>query len=285
MFVRYEKQYISNLENILYNGSMSLNERTGIRTLRLPSTQIVVDLEKEFPILQSKKVNWKTAVKEILWIMQKQSNITAELGAKIWDQWTGEDGTIGKSYGYQVGQPVCRFNGFNYDVYKDQVTYILETLSNDTSNRQCVINMWNVNELHEMNLVPCVYSSVWNIIDGRLNCMVVQRSADYPVGVPFDTTQYAALVHMFARHLGVKPGVLTHVMADSHIYENQIGGVKKQLEQHRRMCMELRDHKATRHNPSFIIREGVDNFWEMTMDDFDVTDYEPMPAIKFEVAV
>lgn len=281
MFVRYEKQYISNLENILYNGSMSLNERTGIRTLRLPSTQIIVDLEKEFPILQSKKVNWKTAVKEILWIMQKQSNVTAELGAKIWDQWTGEDGTIGKSYGYQVGQPVVR----NGCYWRNQVEYILGVLGDDSSNRQCVINMWNVAELGEMNLVPCVYSSIWNIIDGRLNCMVVQRSADYPVGVPFDTTQYAALVHMFARHLHVKPGLLTHVMADSHIYENQIEGVKKQLEQHRRMCMELRDHKATRHNPSFIIREGVNNFWEMTMDDFDVADYEPMPAIKFEVAV
>jgi len=254
---------------------MSLNERTGIRTLRVPSTQIVVDLSREFPILQSKKVGWKTAVKEILWIMQKQSNVTAELGAKIWDQWTGEDGTIGKSYGYQVGKPVVR-NGCHW---RNQVEYILGVLGDDSSNRQCVIDMWNVAELGEMNLVPCCYSSVWNIINGKLNCMLVQRSADYPVGVPFDTTQYAALTCMFARHLGVKPGLLTHVMADSHIYENQIDGVHQQLSQyHELMTVDLPV-------PQFHIKEGVNDFWEMTIDDFEVTDYKPMPAIKFEVAV
>lgn len=279
--VRYEKQYISNLLDILGHGTMTLNERTGIRTLRLPSTQIVVDLGREFPILQSKKVGWKTAVKEILWIMQKQSNVTAELGAKIWDQWTGEDGTIGKTYGYQVGKPVVR----NGCYWRNQVEYILGVLGDDASNRQCVIDMWNVAELGEMNLVPCCYSSVWNIIDGKLNCMLVQRSADYPVGVPFDTTQYAALVHMFARHLHVKPGLLTHVMADSHIYENQIEGVKKQLEQYKEMNAEIWENKRKVSIPKFSIREGVDNFWEMTLDDFEVTNYEPMPAIKFEVAV
>lgn len=272
---RYEEQYMNNLVRILHTGSLSLNERTGIRTLRVPSTQIIVDLEEEFPILQSKKVGWKTAVKEILWIMQKQSNVTAELGAKIWDEWTGDDGTIGKSYGYQIGQPVKR----NGCYWRNQVEYILGVLGDDPSNRQCVLNMWNVSELGEMNLVPCVYSSVWNIIDGRLNCMLVQRSADYPIGVPFDTTQYAALTHMLARHLGVRPGILTHVMADSHIYENQIEGVEKQIDQYHDLCT------VRKPTPQFHIRDGVDDFWNMTLEDFEVTDYEPMAAIKFEVAV
>ena len=130
-----------------------------------------------------------------------------------------------------------------------------------------------------MNLVPCAYSSIWNIIDGKLNCMLVQRSADYPVGVPFDTTQYAALTHMFARHLGVKPGILTHVMADSHIYENQLPGVYKQLEQYEALL-------ACGHsNPAFIITPGVDNFWDMSIDDLNVINYMPMAPIKYEVAV
>ena len=279
--VRYEKQYIGNLEDILDTGTLSMNERTGIRTLRLPSTQIIVDLSKEFPILQSKKVGWKTAIKEILWIMQKQSNVTSELGAKIWDAWTGDDGTIGKSYGYQVGKRVVR-NGIHWG---SQVDYVLDTLRNDPSNRQCVIDMWNVAELGEMNLVPCAYSSVWNIIDGKLNCMLVQRSADYPVGVPFDTTQYAALTHMFARHLHVKPGVLTHVMADSHIYENQINGVHKQLMQYREMHIMTWKHERSAAAPQFKIREGVDNFWDMKLEDFEVINYNPMPAIAYEVAV
>ncbi len=273
----YEAQYIYNLSKILNHGTLSLNERTGIRTLRLPSTQIIVDLSKEFPILQSKKVGWKTAIKEILWIMQKQSNVTAELGAKIWDQWTGEDGTIGKSYGYQVGKYTRGF--------PNQVSYVLGTLRGDSSNRQCVIDMWNPEELEVMNLVPCCYSSVWNIIDGKLNCMLVQRSADYPVGVPFDTTQYAALTHMFARHLDVEPGILTHVMADSHIYENQIDGVKKQLKQWEEFNMMLFDSDEDFVLPQFTIDKNVTNFWGMVLKDFNVDNYKPMPAIRFEVAV
>lgn len=276
----YESQYINNLDEILRCGKSEKNKRTGIVTKRLPSTQIIIDLEKEFPILVSKKVNWKTAVDEILWIMQKQSNRTAELNSHIWDSWTGKDGTIGKSYGYQVGQRVKR-DGLIYD---NQVAYILTKLAADPSNRQCVIDMWNVSELGEMNLVPCCYSSIWNIIDGRLNCMLVQRSADYPVGVPFDTTQYAVLVHLFARHLGVKPGKLTHVMADSHIYENQMEGVKKQL---RRYYFDLlADEERMKLRPKLIFKEDAPtNFWQIKLEDLDLVDYDPMPPIKYEVAV
>lgn len=275
--MNYEAQYINNLATILHSGVCEKNERTGIKTLRIPSTQIIVDLEEEFPILLSKKVFWKSAVDEILWIMQKQSNKTSELNSKIWDAWTGPDGTIGKSYGYQVGQMVEKDNCF----WKSQVDYVLETLARDPSNRQCVINMWNVQELGEMNLVPCTYSSVWNIIDGRLNCMLVQRSADYPVGVPFDTTQYAVLTHLFARHLGVRPGLLTHVMADSHIYWNQIEGVKKQLNNY-----EVIRHCYNKPRPKLVFKEdSPTNFWEVSIDDMDVIDYDPFPAIKYDVAV
>ena len=264
----YEEQYITNLENILNFGIREKNERTGIETLRIPSTTICVDLEKEFPFLQSKKVYWKSAADEILWIMQKQSNVTAELGSKIWDAWTSEDGTIGKSYGYQVKQ---KTRG-----YSNQVEYVLETLKKDHSSRQCVINLWNVNELDEMNLVPCAYSSIWNIINNKLNCMLVQRSADYPVGIPFNTTQYAILTHLFARHLGVQPGLLTHVMADSHIYANQIEGVKKQLEQWKSL--------NTTNIPKIEI-SGPTNFWDIKLENIQVVDYNPLPAIKYEVAV
>lgn len=261
----YEQQYLQNLQDILMFGVKEMNQRTGIMTRRLPATRIVVNLEEEFPILQSKKVFWKSAVDEILWIMQKHSNVTAELNSKIWDAWTGEDGTIGKSYGYQIGQ---KTRG-----YANQVEYVLETLKKDPSNRQCVINMWNVSELDEMNLVPCVYSSVWNIINGKLCCTLVQRSADYPVGVPFDTTQYAVLMHLFARHLGVTPWLLTHVMADSHIYENQVEGVMEQIKR------KIPDGK-----PKLEI-SGSTNFWDVKLEDINVTSYAPLDPIKYEVAV
>lgn len=274
----YEDQYMNNLKDILKHGIRETNIRTGIETYRLPSTQIIVDLEKEFPILRSKKVFWKSAVDEILWIMQKHSNRTSELNSKIWDAWTGEDGTIGKSYGYQVGSSLMVKQFGKVVCYPNQVDYVLQTLAKDPSNRQCVINMWNVQELDEMNLVPCVYSSVWNIIDGRLNCMVVQRSADYPVGVPFDTTQYAVLTHLFARHLGVRPGILTHVMADSHIYANQLEGVGKQLDQYKTLQTVMPEQPVLK-------LTGPTDFWETSLDDIHIENYHPMLAIKYEVAV
>ena len=274
-YMDYELQYISNLDDIIRHGQKEKNMRTGINTFRIPSTIIKVDLEKEFPILKSKKVFWKSAADEILWMMQKCSNVTAELNSKIWDNWTGEDGTIGKTYGYQVGQKVFR-DGIEY---KNQVEYVLETLKQDPSNRQCVINMWNVGELDEMNLVPCAYSSVWSIINGRLNCMLVQRSADYPVGVPFDTTEYAILTHLFARHLGVQPGILTHVMADSHVYENQMSGVEKQIKN-------FLTPQKSKEQVQFKFKENAPtNFWEITLDDFTLENYNPCGVIKYEVAI
>ena len=76
-----------------------------------------------------------------------------------------------------------------------------------------------------MNLVPCVHTCDWNLDGGRLNLVLDQRSGDFPVGVPFNTTQYAELMHMFAYELGVKPGILTHVIADAHIYYRLMTGV------------------------------------------------------------
>ena len=276
---QYEKQYITNLRNILNNGAEDLNTRTGKITRRLPATAITVDLEKELPILLSKKVNWKVAVDEVFWIFQKQSNNVNDLNSRIWDSWADEEGSIGTTYGYQVGRVVHAKRGKYLGYFTSQVHYVLETLAEDPSSRQAVIDMWDPWDLAEMALPPCVYSSVWSIIEGRLNCMVVQRSCDYPVGVPFDTFEYAVLTHLFARHLGVRPGILTHAMADSHIYVDQLVGVKTQIA---RFDADWADFAK----PGLCFREDAPtNFWEVKPGDLMVRDYGPMDPIKFNVAV
>lgn len=272
---RYEVQYMNNLEDILCRGKEEFNERTGISTFRLPSTQIIVDLEEEFPILLSKKIYWKTTINEMLWMFQKCSNNVKDLGNHIWDSWADENGSIGKTYGYQVSQDV-RTKEMNYPT---QVHYVLDRLAKNPSDRQCVIDMWNPADLVDMNLPPCVYSTIWSIIDNKLNCMVVQRSSDYPVGVPFDTTEYAILTHMFARHLEVGVGRLTHVMGDSHIYENQLKGVQKHFEQYNKF--DFNNAKK----PKLVFKDNAPtNFWGLKADDIEVIDYEPADFIKFEVA-
>lgn len=269
----YEAQYMFNLYTILTTGKREKNVRTGIETLRLPHTSIIVDLAEEFPILQSRYINWKVAAREMFWIFQKNSNNIKDLGSKIWDKWADSDGSIGKTYGYQVGQITTT----KETIYKNQVAYVLDKLHQDPSFRQAVIDMWNPQDLGEMNLPPCVYSSVWSIIDGRLNCMIVQRSADYPVGVPFDTTQYAILTHMFARHLQVKPGILTHIMADSHIYANQIDGVNELLENFWK--------PGQPEIPQLRFADDAPHgFWDMRLDDIIIDNYHAENIIKFEVA-
>lgn len=274
--LNYESQYFDILKSVMENGFRQLNTRTGVETLRIPHAVISVDLQKEFPILKSKHVFWKTAAREILWIMQQQSNNINDLKAHIWDEWADENGSIGKAYGYQVAKPV-KINGVEYH---SQIHYIIERLSADSSDRRAVVDLWNVDDLDDMKLVPCCYSSVWNIINGRLNCMLVQRSADYLVGVPFNTTQYAILTALIAHHLGVKTGQLTHCMADCHIYcyDSHINGAKKMIENFEHKIKYLS-------TPELYLPSDKTDFFKMNIDDIHLKDYECVEKIDFDVAV
>lgn len=271
----YEEQYCSILKDIMENGTEELNERTGVKTKRLANQIIQVDLQKEFPILRSRQVFWKSAIEEILWIMQAQSNNIKDLRPHIWDKWASEDGSIGKSYGYQVSKPVHTTQGGVNVTYDSQVHYVLQTLKRDPSDRRCVINLWDCEELSEMNLNPCCFSSVWNLDGGKLNCLLTQRSGDYPVGVVFNTTQYAALTILFANELKVEPGNLLHVIADAHIYENQYEGAYKILDNYEKLSFKM-------DKPAKLVAPHK-RFWDVTIEDILLENYEHMGKINFEV--
>lgn len=233
----YEKQYMAALNRIYEEGyADGVNERTGKTTKRVPGVVFQVDVEKEFPILKSKFVAAKTALREIEWIWKQQSNNIHDLKAHIWDEWADENGSIGKSYGYQMQQPVEIYTDVihktpeSFRSYKNQAEFVIEYLREFPNGRWAVATLWNRTELSGMNLVPCCHTSSWNLDGGRLNCVLDQRSGDMPYGVPFNTTQYAELMIMIARDLGVQPGILTHVIADAHIYGNQMEGVELQLQ-------------------------------------------------------
>ena len=208
----YEEQYIRILSNIYNNGyEDGTNERTGVQTKRLPGVVIRVDVEKEFPILKSKKVFYKSAEEEILWIWQKMSNNIHDLKPHIWDAWADKNGSIGKAYGFQLNKPVTinvgSFDKPDIRKYPNQPSFILDYLKEFPQGRWAKGTLWNPSELSEMHLCPCVHGTDWNLDGGRLNLCLQQRSGDMPYGVPFNTTQYAMLMGMFARHLGVKPGI------------------------------------------------------------------------------
>lgn len=281
---RYEEQYFEGLEKIMTEGVVCVSGRQTdsskvTRTKRTWGVQFVVDLEEEFPVLRSKHVAVKTAIREILWIMRKQSNNVKDLPAKIWDKWADEDGSINKSYGYQIGKEVRHSSG----IYPSQVHYVLGLLEKDPSSRHALTDMWCPGELAEMNCVPCVYSAHFAILDGRLNAQIVQRSGDYMVGVPFNTTQYAALTIMFARHLGVKPGILIHQISDAHVYENQYGDfdTEKPNELFKQLVYNFDEVRGrswllpcTERQPKLVLKNDTTSFFDVEDNDFDVENYE-----------
>ena len=318
MITKYEKQYMEILKDIYENGyEDGVNERTGLSTKRLPNMTIRVDLEKEFPILKSKQVFAKTAEREILWIWQRMSNDVHDLKAKIWDEWADEKGSIGKAYGYQMAKPVTINEGSLKNPvirkYPNQPSMVLGHLKEFPNTRRACTNIWDVDELGEMNLTPCVFSTCWNLDGGRLNLMLTQRSGDMPYGVPFNTTQYAMLTCMFAKHLGVKPGIMLHTIADAHIYANQMEGVKRQLRLYELLGnigsypaihdVELKQYakggykeafstddlmlirkiaqEAYSSFPIFVIDEDVTSFWDMTVHNAKIVGYKFMDRVDF----
>ncbi|MBQ3261094.1 thymidylate synthase [Candidatus Saccharibacteria bacterium] len=211
-------------------------------TFSLPHQVLQFDLSEEFPILTTKRVAFKTAVLEILWIYQVASNDVSWLhsrGVKIWDEWeipasglyAGKDfrklyakkgikenpvGTIGTAYGWIVNR---------YHL----VSSLIEALKTDPTNRRLIMSLWQNEWLETAALPSCVWNTQWNVTSGQLNLMVTVRSNDVPLGMPFNVTQYAVLCHLLAQATGLRPGQMTYVINNAHIYENQIAGIKEQF--------------------------------------------------------
>ncbi len=261
---KYDQVYLEIVSDVIHKGYRDTN-RTGIDTYKLPHRFMQFDLAEEFPILTTKRVAFKTAVKELLWIYRDQSadvTLLQKENVRIWDEWVDENNTIGKGYGYQI----AKFR---------QVDKLIETLKSNPQDRRMIMSMWNIEDLPDMTLQPCCFMTLWDVTDGRLNCMLIQRSGDLGLGVPFNTSQYAVLVHLLAQVTGFKPGILTHMINNAHVYENHVEPLKKQLE--------LADKAYPA--PKLEINPHIKNFYDFTVDDINLVDYECHAAIKMEVAV
>ncbi|MBR1676658.1 MAG: thymidylate synthase [Clostridia bacterium] len=272
-----DKVFRANVEDILANGVWDTDREVRPKWLDGTPAHTVkkfcivnrYDLSKEFPIMTLRKQGFKNAVDEILWIWQKKSNKISDLHSHIWDSWAGEDGTIGKAYGYQLGvkhqYPEGEF---------DQVDRVLYDLKHNPASRRIMTNIYNFADLHEMNLYPCAYSMTFNVTGDRLNGILNQRSNDMAVANNWNVMQYAVLLMMFAQVSGLKAGELVHVIADAHIYDRHIPSVKEMLSNP--------EYPA----PKFIMNPEIKNFYDFTVDDFALEGYEATPLSKrLEVAV
>ena len=227
------------------------------------------NLQEEFPILTLRRTAFKSCVDELLWIWQKKSNNIHDLNSHIWDSWADENGSIGKAYGYQLGVKHQYKEG-----EFDQVDRVLYDLKHNPASRRIMTNIYNFQDLHEMNLYPCAYSMTFNVTGDTLNGILNQRSNDMLTANNWNVTQYAILLIMMAQVSGLKAGELVHLIADAHIYDRHIPIVKEVLAKPQ--------HKA----PKLIVDENVKNFYDFTVDDFKLEGYEYTKLEdKIEVAI
>lgn len=227
------------------------------------------NLAEEFPALTLRKTYIKSAVDELLWIWQKKSNNVQDLKSHIWDAWADETGSIGKAYGYQLGVKHQYKEGM-----MDQVDRVIYDLKNNPYSRRIMTNIYVHQDLHEMNLYPCAYSVTFNVTKEKdsdkltLNAVLNQRSQDILTANNWNVVQYAVLVHMMAQVCDMKPGILLHVIADAHIYDRHIPIVKELIQ------------RPTYDAPIFKLNPDIKNFYEFTLDDITIENYQAGEQIK-----
>jgi thymidylate synthase len=276
-------QYNKVLFDILQEGVSDVGENvrtvwadgTPAYTKSVISRQFRFD-NSEVPILTTKKVAWKTAIKELLWIWQMKSNVVQELrdmGVKIWNEWERADGTIGRAYGYQLGKKnrLIKVNGF--EVMVDQVDYLIHQLMTNPSSRRHITMLWNPDELDFMSLTPCVYETQWYVRGNKLHLEVRARSNDMALGNPFNVFQYNVLQRMIAQVCGYELGEYIFNMGDAHIYDRHEKPLQQQIFNERFEA------------PTLWINPEITNFYDFTIDDFKLIDYKHGETIKMEVAI
>ena len=269
--------YKKMITNVLEEGVLDVNprpywlEEDGSHTPAhcLFTTQYVekFDISKgEFPITTIKPTAWKTGVREMLWIYQEASNdlqvARDKFGIKWWDSWDIGDGTIGSTYGAIVKK---------YDL----LNTLLEGIKNDPYGRRHIMSLWQEEELRGViGLPPCAFQTLWTVRGEYLDCTLIQRAQDILGAANINNTQYVALQMMVAKATGYKPGKFTHFVQNLHIYDRHVDIAKEFLN---RPCSEKQ--------PKLIFEPKSDNFYDFTIDDFKVVDYEPQGKIFIPIAI
>lgn len=237
-----------------------------VMTKRIPFVVNEYDLSKEFPASTIRPVPFKTCFREIDWIYRQRSNNVNDFKGKIWDSWADEAGSIGKAYGYQIAKPVFG--------HPSQMDYILEEGKKNPTSRRLVMEMWNPDDLAEMNLPPCAHHVQVIFKGGYANMIVKQRSQDFITANFFNVCEYALLLVQIAIHCGQKPGKLLHVIGDCHLYNK-----------HEEFAKELLTREPMK-TPKLWVNPEITNFYDFTEDDFKLIDYETHPQITdIDVAI
>ena len=297
-------QYQKLLKDILENGVEEKNERTGTGTIKVYGRMLRFNLEDGFPLLTTKKMFVRGIIHELLWFIKGDSNIRylVKRGVNIWNEWPFQkylkknklnrkfptysdrwkekmqefiekiinDGKFAKKWGGCgpfYGVQWRNFNGL------DQLNWVVKEIKNNPSSRRLIVNAWNAPLVDKMALPPCHVMYQFQVENGKLNCMMYQRSVDTFLGLPFNITSYALLTMMVAQVTKLKPGDLIMALADTHLYLNHLDQAKEQI---KRKPYPLPQMKI---NPKV---KKIDNF---RFEDFKLVNYKHHPPIQAQISV
>lgn len=275
------------LEDILQEGTLDMNPRpkyknadgslTPAHTLSINHVFETYDLTKgEIPVITLRPIAVKSAIAELLWIYQMESNNLddlAKLGVTWWDDWDIGNRTIGACYGETVRRHNLMHN-------------LLDGLKKDPYGRRHIINMWQEDDFKDKHgLKPCCYQTQFNVVNGKdgkeyLDCILYQRSSDFCTAGVINAFQYCILLHLVARHCGYIPRKFSIVRANVQIYDRHIEQAKELLRRNPIPCQ-----------PKIWINPDKTNFYDMKLEDIKLIDYpraeikEKNPQLKFELAI
>lgn len=263
------QQYLDLLNKIMKEG-VDRDDRTGVGNRSIFGYQMRFDLQKGFPLLTTKKLHLRSIIYELLWLLRGESNIEflKENKVTIWDEWADKKGELGPVYGVQWRKWKSA-DGKTID----QISEIIDRIKTNPNDRRLIVSAWNVGDIARMALPPCHMMFQFYIAEGKLSCMMYQRSCDTFLGVPFNIASYSLLTMMVAQVCGLKAGEFIHTLGDTHIYKNHFKQVKQQLT------------RKPRKLPKMIINPKVKSIFDFKYEDFELVGYDPHPSIKAPIAV
>ena len=261
--------YADLLTRILETG-ITRSDRTGTGTKAVFGHQMRFDLSESFPLLTTKKLHLKSIIYELLWFVNGDTNIRylQDNGVSIWDEWADENGELGPVYGKQWRSWAAP-NGQSID----QLTWVRDEIRTNPNSRRLIVSAWNPADVNDMALPPCHCLFQFNVMDGKLNCQLYQRSADVFLGVPFNIASYALLTMMMAQACGLKPGEFVHTLGDAHLYLNHMEQAELQLSR--------KPFSA----PRMLINSDRNDIFGLERSDFKLVEYEAHPSIRAPIAV
>jgi thymidylate synthase len=275
--INIEDEYRALITEILHRGK-SKDDRTGTGTRSLFGRTISHDMALGFPLLTGKKVSFNAARTELLWILQGRTDLKylEDNGVKYWRPDYERSGRTDETLGPVYGKQWRDFNG------TDQLKQLVYSIENDPTSRRMLVSAWAPHEMNDMALPPCHYAFQVYVNNGVLDLMWMQRSADVFLGLPYDIAIYGLLLELLAKGAGLKPGRLISQLGDCHLYNNHIDQANEYISRTNKSLPRIELSEGVRISKKMGARGAV---IIPELDDIEIRDYHPHPAIKAELSV